>query len=179
MDPSKQLLNEHVALSRRFFLKTGLSLGAAGLASFSALGRVAKGAEVDPALEKAINELVYLTEPADFGTVERGKPLPYTHPKEKLLEIGLERETWTLEVVADPDSNSKLDNPLSNASGNALTFDALMELAKTRAVRYMKIMTCLNGGAPLGMGIWEGVPLRDVIWMAKPCLLYTSPSPRD
>jgi DMSO/TMAO reductase YedYZ molybdopterin-dependent catalytic subunit len=29
-------------------------------------------------------------------------------------------------------------------------------------------MTCLNIGCPLGMGLWEGVPLRDVVWMTKP-----------
>ena len=29
-------------------------------------------------------------------------------------------------------------------------------------------MTCNNVGAPLGMGLWEGVPLRDVIWATKP-----------
>ncbi len=29
-------------------------------------------------------------------------------------------------------------------------------------------MTCLNIGCPLGTGIWEGVPLRDVLWMTKP-----------
>ena len=29
-------------------------------------------------------------------------------------------------------------------------------------------MTCLNIGCPLGMGIWEGVPLREVIWKTQP-----------
>jgi DMSO/TMAO reductase YedYZ molybdopterin-dependent catalytic subunit len=29
-------------------------------------------------------------------------------------------------------------------------------------------MTCLNMGCTLGMGLWEGVPLRDVIWLTKP-----------
>jgi DMSO/TMAO reductase YedYZ molybdopterin-dependent catalytic subunit len=29
-------------------------------------------------------------------------------------------------------------------------------------------MTCLNIGCPLGMGIWEGVPLRDVVWLTEP-----------
>src|SRR5262249_7667699 len=44
----------------------------------------------------------------------------------------------------------------------------LMELARTRAVRFAKVMTCLNIGCPLGMGLWEGVPLRDVVWRTKP-----------
>ena len=29
-------------------------------------------------------------------------------------------------------------------------------------------MTCLNIGCPLGMGVWEGVPLRDVVWLTQP-----------
>jgi hypothetical protein len=29
-------------------------------------------------------------------------------------------------------------------------------------------MTCNNLADPLGMGLWEGVPLREVIWLAKP-----------
>jgi DMSO/TMAO reductase YedYZ molybdopterin-dependent catalytic subunit len=30
------------------------------------------------------------------------------------------------------------------------------------------VMTCLNIGCPLGMGIWEGVPLRELVWMTRP-----------
>jgi hypothetical protein len=43
-----------------------------------------------------------------------------------------------------------------------------MELADRCAVRFPKVMTCLNIGCPLGMGIWEGVPLREVIWLTRP-----------
>lgn len=43
-----------------------------------------------------------------------------------------------------------------------------MKLAETKAVRFLKIMTCNNGGSPLGMGLWEGVPLREVVWLTKP-----------
>lgn len=35
-------------------------------------------------------------------------------------------------------------------------------------MRFAKLMTCLNLGCPLGMGIWEGVPLRDVLWLTRP-----------
>jgi hypothetical protein len=43
-----------------------------------------------------------------------------------------------------------------------------MDLARDKAVRFPKVMTCNNIGCPLGMGIWEGVPLRDVIWKVQP-----------
>ncbi|MFN8526655.1 MAG: molybdopterin-dependent oxidoreductase [Chloroflexota bacterium] len=32
----------------------------------------------------------------------------------------------------------------------------------------MKGVTCNNLGEPLGMGLWEGVPLRVLIWMTRP-----------
>ena len=35
-------------------------------------------------------------------------------------------------------------------------------------MRFPKVMTCLNLGCPLGMGLWEGVPLREVIWLTQP-----------
>lgn len=110
----------------------------------------------------------YLTPQDEFGVVERGNPLPYTLPAERRRAVGLERETWRLEVVADPASNSVLENPLSKESGTALDFEGLLRLAEQHAVRYLKGMTCLNIGEPLGMGLWEGVPLREVIWQARP-----------
>src|ERR1041385_8499451 len=43
-----------------------------------------------------------------------------------------------------------------------------MKLAERHAVRFAKTMTCLNIGCPLGTGIWEGVPLREVIGLTQP-----------
>src|SRR5690606_17707601 len=113
---------------------------------------------------KAIARLEYLTKPDSFGTVERGDPLPYTHPPEKLAEIGLTRESWKLDVVADPDAPPRMSRSLSRAQGTALDWPALMKLAETESVRYFKVMTCNNIESPLGMGLWEGVPLRTVLW---------------
>jgi DMSO/TMAO reductase YedYZ molybdopterin-dependent catalytic subunit len=50
----------------------------------------------------------------------------------------------------------------------ALDFAGLLQLAEKHAVRFAKVMTCLNIGCPLGMGIWEGVPLRELIWQTQP-----------
>src|SRR4051794_13995175 len=115
-----------------------------------------------------IATLGYLTPLDQFGDVERGNPLPYTLPPERRREVGLERETWRLEVVADPESDAKIEQPLSVELGTALDFDGLMKLAEHHPVRYLKGMTCNNIGEPLGMGFWEGVPLRVVVWMARP-----------
>ena len=100
--------------------------------------------------------------------MERGDPLPYTLPLAKRLEVGLERKTWTLDVVPDPNSNPEMEHPMSMEKGNPLTFDGLMKLAEKHAVRFLKIMTCNNIGALLGMGLWEGLPLRNVIWATRP-----------
>jgi DMSO/TMAO reductase YedYZ molybdopterin-dependent catalytic subunit len=110
----------------------------------------------------------FLTPQAEWGDVERGNPLPYTLPPERRREVGLEPETWRLEVVADPASNAQLEAPLSRELGTALDFDGLLALGREHGVRYLKAVTCNNLGEPLGMGLWEGVPLRVVIWKARP-----------
>jgi hypothetical protein len=112
----------------------------------------------------------WLTPQADFRDVSRGRPLPHRLSAEKKAAVGLTQESWRLNVVADPDISPKaiIGRPMTVESGTALDFSALMKLAETNSVRFPKVMTCLNIGCPLGMGIWEGVPLRDVLWMVKP-----------
>ncbi|OYW24377.1 MAG: hypothetical protein B7Z55_02365, partial [Planctomycetales bacterium 12-60-4] len=104
----------------------------------------------------------------EFRDVSRGKPLPHSLPEEKLREVGLTRETWKLEVLSDAEHPARLGKPLTKAEGTALDFAGLMKLAETHAVRFPKVMTCLNIGCPLGMGLWEGVPLREVVWLTQP-----------
>jgi hypothetical protein len=89
-------------------------------------------------------------------------------PTEKKRDVGLTRETWKLEVISDPDNPAKIGQPQTKEDGTAFDFDALLKLAETKAVRFAKVMTCLNLGCPLGMGLWEGVPLREVVWLTKP-----------
>jgi hypothetical protein len=162
----QQFLAEHIDISRRYFLR----LGAAGIAAMQLSPLLAAGddASATATLAEELAKLEYLTELDKFQLVERGEPLPYTHPLEKLQEVGLTHETWKLEVVSDPDAKATLENPLSKELGTALDWQGLMKLAETKAVRYLKVMTCNNIDAPLGMGLWEGVPLRDVIWLAGP-----------
>ena len=89
-------------------------------------------------------------------------------PEAERQKLGLTRETWSLEVISDPENPVRLGSPLTKEKGTALDFDRLMELAKTRAVRFPKVLTCLNRGQPLGMGLWEGVPMRDIVWLSQP-----------
>ena len=144
-----------------------MQLGAAGFAVMNTHPLWAKDSD-EAILADATEDLEYLTHPNEFGTVERGNPLPYRLPLEKRLEIGLEKETWKLDVIPDPKSNVLMSNPLSREKGNALDFKGLMKLAQKHSVRFLKIMSCNNMSKPLGMGLWEGVPLRHVIWKTKP-----------
>src|SRR5438034_1200392 len=134
----ESLQSEHLLLTRRYFL----GLAAAGL-SVSALADAQLRVDL-AAPQGATRE--YLTKQADFGTVERGNPPPYQLPEAKLREIGMVRDTWRLEVIAD--AGAKLDNPLTRERGNALDWAAFMKLAETKSVRFLKVITCNNLNSP-------------------------------
>jgi len=152
-------------MTRRSFLETqgGLIVSATGLAKPASSGSVP--AKYD---DWSAGNLRYLTPINEFKIVGRGNPPPHKLPPEKFKQAGLHPDTWQLEVVPDPESNAQVVNPLSKDGGNAFTWADLMELAKSRAVRFLKLMSCTNGRQPLGMGLYEGVPLRDIIWLTKP-----------
>ncbi|MGV3659902.1 MAG: molybdopterin-dependent oxidoreductase [Prosthecobacter sp.] len=110
-----------------------------------------------------------LTPAADFYDVSRGNPKPHTLTGEALTQARLTPETWRLEIVADTFTDAlvkepaSLDKQLLLADGTALDFQALVKLGKQHGVRYLKAMQCLNIAEPLGQGLWEGVPLREVL----------------
>ncbi|WP_298866877.1 hypothetical protein, partial [uncultured Gimesia sp.] len=165
-DSLDTFLAEHSRLSRRFFLRYGVA-GAAGLSALNQLS--AEDQPRDPALQKAIDKLeTNLTVPKVFRDVSRGNSKPHSLSEEKRKEVGLTRDTWSLEVISDPENKSRLGNPLTKEKGNALNFDALLKLGEKHAVRFSKVMTCLNIRDPLGTGVWEGVPLREILWLTKP-----------
>src|SRR5688572_16935844 len=164
-NPLDRFLGDHDALSRRYFL----SLGAAGVAALGAMNSVKAAEPRDARLQDAIDQLEsWLTAPEKFRDVSRGKPIPHMLPEEKKQQVGLTRDTWKLEVISDPDNPARLRKQFTIKDGTALDFAALMTLAERHAVRFAKVMTCLNIGCPLGMGIWEGVPLREVLWLTEP-----------
>lgn len=161
----RRFLADHSELTRRYFLR----LGTAGAAAIALWPTGARAAERDQKLADAIAKLEPFFTPADdFRDVSRGKPLPHSLPDDKKKEVGLTRETWRLEVASDPEHPSKLGKQLLKSDNTALDFAALLKLGEKHAVRFPKVMTCLNIGCPLGMGIWEGVPLREVVWLTEP-----------
>ena len=148
MTMRRGFFDEHLDVTRRYFLRRSVALGGgAACVAASGLGGepvLAADKSAEAALADLVKDLEYLTAQADFRTVERGNPLPYTLPPEKLTAAGLTRESWRLEVIADPESNAQLEKPLSLADKTALTFEALMELSKKHSVSFLKTMTCNN-----------------------------------
>ena len=153
-----RFLDEHARLTRRFFLGCGAAVVPLSLSRAEAPPMTPTSEQLEP----------YFTKQTAFQDVSRGTPLPHRLPAEKKREVGLTRETWRLEVISDPEHPATLGKQFTKAAGTALDFDALLKLGAKHAVRFAKIMTCLNIGCPLGTGVWEGVPLRELLWLTKP-----------
>ena len=134
-------------------------IGAAGLALGTATGRTSSSAfrPDDPARR-------YLTRGDDFTDVSRGNPVPHSLTGEALVKARLTPETWRLEVVAD--GKAKVAKPLRMEDQTAIDYPALIKLGETKGVKFLKAMQCNNIPQPLGQGLWEGVPLRDVLRLA-------------
>ena len=114
-------------------------------------------------LRAAIARLRYFTPLDGIKTVlDKGKSgAPKLSPAEE-REAGLTPDTWTLWIGADPDGGSVIEAP------STLNWDGLMKLAARHAVRYPHIAICANGADPFHMTMWEGVPLREIVWLVKP-----------
>ena len=152
--------------SRRNALKLGLAgLAAAGAGEFAGTAPAAER-RVSASRESA---RPFLTPAADFEDVSRGNPKPFTLQGEALAQARLTPETWRLEVTADATVDGVVKQPatiskaLTIADGTALDMAALHELGKKHGVKFLKAMQCLNIPTPLGQGLWEGVPLREVL----------------
>lgn len=159
------VLEDHRRKTRRFFMQCGV----AGVIAMKSHPLLAQDSGSNQSLDEAINDIEsWLTRQDEFRDISRGNPLPHQLPDATKKEVGLSRETWKLEIVSDDENPSRLRTPLTKETGTALDFNQLIELGKTHAVRFPKVMSCLNIGCPLGMGIWEGVPLRKLVWMTQP-----------
>ena len=164
MDKLDRRADEHRHLTRRYFFQ----LGGAGAAAWNASALAAENAAAGPLLRDAIAKLEYLTPLDRVFILDKGKAGVAKLPPERLREIGLLPETWSLDVVPDPASDSSVERPLSRALGNALDWRGLMEMAQKHAVRFLHVCTCTNGADPYHMTLWEGVPLREIIWLTRP-----------
>jgi DMSO/TMAO reductase YedYZ molybdopterin-dependent catalytic subunit len=103
----------------------------------------------------------FLTKPAEFRDVSRGNPKPHTIKGEALVKARLTPATWRLEIVSD--GSTQIAKPRKLADGTALGLATLEKLGKKHGSKFLKAMQCLNIPQPLGQGLWEGVPLREVL----------------
>jgi DMSO/TMAO reductase YedYZ molybdopterin-dependent catalytic subunit len=103
----------------------------------------------------------FLTTPSQFRDVSRGNPKPHTLKGDDLVKARLTPETWQLEIVAE--GNTTIETPRTIENKNALDFASLEKLGMQHGRKFLKAMQCLNIAQPLGQGLWEGVPLREVL----------------
>jgi DMSO/TMAO reductase YedYZ molybdopterin-dependent catalytic subunit len=106
----------------------------------------------------------FLTRPEEFRDVSRGNPKPFTLKGEDLVKARLTPDSWRLEIVSD--GSARLERPRRLADHTAIDLAALEQLGKRHGVKFLKAMQCLNIAQPLGQGLWEGVPLREVLNLA-------------
>lgn len=109
----------------------------------------------------------FLTDARDFADVSRGNPKPHSLKGDALVKARLTKESWRLEIVAE--GGAKIATPRRLEDDNALDFKSLEALGKKHGVRFLKAMQCNNIARPLGQGLWEGVPLREVLALAGAC----------
>jgi DMSO/TMAO reductase YedYZ molybdopterin-dependent catalytic subunit len=103
----------------------------------------------------------FLTNPPAFRDVSRGNPRPHTLTGERLVQARLTPETWRLEIVSD--GSAEIHSPRTLRGRTALDLPTLERMGRQHGVRFLKAMQCLNIAQPLGQGLWEGVPLREVL----------------
>jgi DMSO/TMAO reductase YedYZ molybdopterin-dependent catalytic subunit len=111
--------------------------------------------------EGEIDSRQFLTDASKFVDVSRGKPRPHTLRGEALVQARLTPSTWRLEIVGD--KSADVARPSRLEDNSALDLANLRELGKSHGVKFLKAMQCNNIPYPLGQGLWEGVPLRDVL----------------
>jgi len=163
-------------ITRRDFVRTTSALAASalagGLSSAIQAAETRARSSATTASPKPLGSAQphpFLTPADQFRDVSRGDPKPYTLTGEALVQARLTPETWRLEITADETPNpaikesAGLSKPLTLEDGSALDLPTLLELGKKHEVKFLKAMQCLNIPTPLGQGLWEGVPLRDVL----------------
>jgi DMSO/TMAO reductase YedYZ molybdopterin-dependent catalytic subunit len=141
-------------LDRRDFMRSAAAAtAAAGLAQAAPAG-----GQPPPT---AARERRYLTNPPEFEDVSRGNPRPHTLKGDALIQARLTPHTWRLEIVSD--GTAEIETPRTLDKGNAIDLPTLEKLGQQHGRKFLKAMQCLNIPRPLGQGLWEGVPLREVL----------------
>jgi len=144
-----EFLEQHRCLTRRYFLQAGvagLSVLHTNSGSLAASLLDDEKSTAKPTKKKAdkagAQPAPYFTTANEFRDVSRGTPLPHSLSDGKRRAVGLTRETWSLEVISDPEHPAKLGKEFTKANGTALDFATLVKLTEKNCVRFAKVMTC-------------------------------------
>jgi DMSO/TMAO reductase YedYZ molybdopterin-dependent catalytic subunit len=138
-------------ISRRQAVKLGIG----SLAAMQTSMHAEEPAQIKPR--------AFLTSADDFEDVSRGTPKPHSLVGEALVKAKLTPESWKLEISADEMTNEVVTQKAQIEKAVTLDYAQLLELGKKHRVLFLKAMQCLNIATPLGQGLWEGIPLRDVL----------------
>ncbi len=155
---------------RRFLEKTSLGAAAAVAVQTSNRELIAFESKASDNASDAGSPHAFLTKSDDFYLVARGDPKPHTLKDEALVDARMTPESWRLEITADPYIEpplitlpASIERSYTTTDGTAIDLPTLMEMGKKHGVQFIKAMQCLNLATPLGQGLWEGVPLREVL----------------
>ena len=121
---------------------------AAGMAA--ALGGTVKGAGDSEAGARK-----FVTAAEKFQDVSRGKPVPHSLRGEVLSKARLTAATWRLEIGAADEAKAERKP--------SFDFPSLLRLGEKHGVKFLKALQCNNLCLPLGQGLWEGVPLAELL----------------
>ena len=146
-----------VPVDRRGFLCT-VGAATAAVAAGAATEGTAVAGDPPPATPPP---RTYLTNPPGFVDVSRGNPRPHTLKGDALVAARLTPATWRLEIVSD--GTTEVANARTIDKGNAIDLATLEKLGQQHGRKFLKAMQCLNIAQPLGQGLWEGVPVREVL----------------
>lgn len=152
------------SITRRKAIYLGVTGAIAAAASEAAMGAAATA--VAPTTPPAVAAPAafcrpFLTHAREFTDVSRGHPAPHSLTGDAAAKAGLTPETWRLEIEAE--DGATIEKSLRRADNTALDFPGLLKLGEKHGVHFLKAMQCTNIAFPLGQGLWEGVPLRDVL----------------
>lgn len=142
-----------MSISRRDFLALG-AVAAGGLAVPDLVP-----AWAEPTPKPRVRSLIYTG-----SGPGRGDPPPHSLQGEDLVKARLTPESWRLEIVGD--GGCTVEKPRKLDDDTAIDFATLVELGKKHGVKFLKAMQCRSGNSPQSFGLWEGVPLREVLKLA-------------
>jgi DMSO/TMAO reductase YedYZ molybdopterin-dependent catalytic subunit len=94
----------------------------------------------------------------------RGTPPPHSLQGEALVNARLTEDSWRLEIVGD--AGCRVQRPRRLEDQTAIDLRTLHDLGRRHGVKFLKAMQCRSGNFPQSHGLWEGVPLREVLNLA-------------